>query len=117
MLEDLRAAASILKGRKLAPGVRMIISPSTQWIFNEALKEGLVEVFSSVGATVIPGGCSACPGFVFPLADGERSVGTGTRNEPGRMGSHNAEIFLANPLTVAASAVTGRITDPRELMD
>jgi 3-isopropylmalate/(R)-2-methylmalate dehydratase large subunit len=80
---------------------------------NLATQEGLVELFTQSGATVLPPGCSACAGSVAPIADGELCISTSTRNEPGRMGSKvDTEIYLANAATVAASAVAGKITVP-----
>ena len=76
-----------------------------------------MDIFVHAGVTILPPGCSVCGGGVSPLADGERAIATVTRNESGRMGSQKAEIYLASPATVAASAVAGKITDPRRLMD
>ena len=112
-LHDLRHAAAELKGQRIAPGVRFFIAPSTQRTMNLATQEGLVDVFTQAGATILPPGCSACAGSVAPIADGERCITTSTRNEPGRMGSKvETEIYLANAATVAASAVAGKITVP-----
>ena len=80
-----------------------------------AAREGLLEVFTEAGAIMSPPGCGVCAaGFIAPLASGETSINTGTVNEPGRLGAKDADIYLASPLTVAASAVRGCITDPRE---
>ncbi len=112
-LQDLRQAAAELKDRQVAPGVRLLIAPSTQRVLNLATKEGLVEIMTHAGATILPPGCSACAGSVAPIADGERCISTSTRNEPGRMGSKvDTEIYLANAATVAASAVAGKIAVP-----
>jgi 3-isopropylmalate/(R)-2-methylmalate dehydratase large subunit len=115
-LSDLREAARVLKQRKIHPEVRFYVTPSTQEVFSQASAEGLVKIFIDAGAALTAPGCGVCAGGkIGPLADGEVSINTGTRNDYGRLGSTKAEIYLANPATVAASAVTGRITDPREL--
>lgn len=114
-IADLRAAASILRGRRVAPDVRLIVTPGTQEVAAMAAREGLLEVFTEAGAIMSPPGCGVCAaGFIAPLASGETSINTGTVNEPGRLGAKDADIYLASPLTVAASAVRGCITDPRE---
>jgi 3-isopropylmalate/(R)-2-methylmalate dehydratase large subunit len=116
-IEDLRDAASILRGRKVASGVRLIITPGTQEVQGRAAGEGLLAVFADAGATLTAPGCGPCAGGnIGPIASGEVSINTGTRNDPGRLGPSDAEIFLASPLTVAASAVRGRICDPREML-
>lgn len=115
-LEDLRAAAAVLKGRRVHPDVRLFISPATQRYYIEALQEGLIETFASAGAFVLGPTCQPCYGALWPTADGEVRISTSTRNEPGRMGSFKAEIYLANPATVAASAIKGMIADPREFL-
>jgi 3-isopropylmalate/(R)-2-methylmalate dehydratase large subunit len=112
-LEDLRAVAAILRGRQVHPSVRMFISPITQKVYAQAAREGLLEIFSEAGAMVVTSGCGTCWGYVGQLADGEVCVSTTQHNYPGRMGSSQAAIYLANPYTVAASAVEGRVTDPR----
>ena len=113
-MQDLRAAARVLRNRRVAPGVRCLVVPSTVDIYSAAAREGLLEVFSEAGATVYPPCCGPCCGLMGILSDGEVCIGTGTRNEPGRNGSMQAEIFLASAATVAASAVAGSIADPRE---
>jgi 3-isopropylmalate/(R)-2-methylmalate dehydratase large subunit len=115
-MEDLRAAARILKGRKVAKGVRLIVVPASQEIYLSAIQEGVVETIVKAGGVFTHAACGPCFGSLAPLADGEVCIGTGTRNEPGRMGSHNASIYLASAATVAASAVKGHITDPRSLL-
>jgi 3-isopropylmalate/(R)-2-methylmalate dehydratase large subunit len=115
-LSDLREAARVLRQRKIHPEVRFYVTPTTQEVFSQAAAEGLVKVFIDAGAAITAPGCGVCAGGkIGPLADGEVSINTGTRNDYGRLGSMKAEIYLANPATVAASAVTGKITDPREL--
>ncbi len=114
--EDMVEAAAILRGRRVAPGVRMIITPGSREVAERCLREGLMSVFTEAGALVGPPGCGPCAiGRGGPLADEEVCIATVTRNDVGRMGSRKAEIYLASGATVAASAVTGRITDPREL--
>jgi 3-isopropylmalate/(R)-2-methylmalate dehydratase large subunit len=115
-MEDLRMAARILKGRKIHPAVRMIIIPGSRQIQLQALKEGLIEVFLEAHAIVSTPSCGGCSGVQAFLSGKEVCIGTGTRNEPGRMGSFEAQIYLASAATVAASAITGEITDPRKLL-
>ncbi|MSQ72276.1 MAG: homoaconitate hydratase family protein [Betaproteobacteria bacterium] len=117
LLTDLRSAAAVLRGRKIASGVRMFITPATYGIYAEASAEGLLQIFSDAGAIVTAPGCGPCAaGRIAPLAPGETSINTGTRNDPGRLGPSDAQIYLASPASVACSAVAGRITDPREMM-
>lgn len=115
-MEDLKAAARILKNHAVHPDVRLLIVPSSQDIFAEAAREGLLEVFSRAGAAVVTTTCGPCFSGMQPLADGDVCICTGTRNDPGRKGSHAARIYLASALTVAASAVKGEIADPREFL-
>ncbi|MFH1169568.1 MAG: aconitase/3-isopropylmalate dehydratase large subunit family protein [Chloroflexota bacterium] len=115
-LEDVRAAAAVLRGRRVHAGVRMIVCPGTQRVFLEAAREGLIETVLAAGATVAEPGCSICYGASASLAASEVSIATITRNEPGRTGTFEADIYLASPATVAASAVKGEIADPREFL-
>jgi len=116
-ITDLRDAARILKGRKVSAGVRFVVTPGTQQIQARAAAEGLLAIFTDAGAMLTAPGCGPCAGGrTFPLAKGEVSINTGTRNDYGRLGTREAEIYLASPFTVAASAVAGRIVDPRELL-
>ena len=115
-IEDLRAAASILKGRKVAKGVRCIILPGTQDIYLQAVREGLAEIFIEAGAVFSTPTCGPClGGHMGVLAKGERAVSTTNRNFVGRMGHVESEVYLASPAVAAASAVTGYITDPEKL--
>jgi 3-isopropylmalate/(R)-2-methylmalate dehydratase large subunit len=117
MLDDLRVAAAVLRGRQVAPGVRMIVTPATQQVAADAAAEGLIEVFMRAGAMVTTPGCGVCAGGrIGGVTAGEVSIGTGTRNEPGRLGAHEAVLHIAGPATVAASAVTGSIADPRPFL-
>ncbi len=111
----MRAAAAILKGRKVKPGVRLFIIPATQDIYRQCVREGLLDVFAEADAQLAVGTCGPCYGALSPLNDADVCISTGTRNDPGRMGSDKATIYLANAATVAASVVTGAITNPNEL--
>jgi 3-isopropylmalate/(R)-2-methylmalate dehydratase large subunit len=115
-MEDLRAAAAVLRGNKVHAGVRFLIIPASQKIYDDAMKEGLIEVFSAANCYVAVGACGPCYGSIAPLAGTEVCIGTSTRNEPGRMGSNKATIYIANAATVAASAVKGVVADPREFL-
>ncbi|TCO72710.1 aconitase family protein, partial [Marinisporobacter balticus] len=115
-IEDLRVAAEILKGRKVAKGVRTIIFPATQKIYLQAIKEGLVEIFINAGAAFSTPTCGPClGGHMGILAKGERAIATTNRNFVGRMGHPESEVYLSSPAVAAASAVTGEITNPEEL--
>ena len=115
-MEDLRMAASILKGRKVADGVRCIIIPGTQQIYLDAIREGLAETFILAGAIFSMPTCGPClGGHMGVLGKGERAVSTTNRNFVGRMGHIESEIYLASPAVAAASAVTGYLTDPAKL--
>ena len=115
-LEDLRAAAAILKGRKVAKDVRCIVIPGTQTIYLQAMREGLLEIFIEAGAIVSTPTCGPClGGHMGILAENEKAVSTTNRNFIGRMGHITSEIYLASPAVAAASAVTGYITNPDTL--
>jgi 3-isopropylmalate/(R)-2-methylmalate dehydratase large subunit len=115
-IEDLRVAAAILGGRRVAKGLRCIILPATQAIYLQALREGLVEKLVEAGAAVSTPTCGPClGGHMGILAKGERALATTNRNFVGRMGHPESEVYLASPAVAAASAVTGRITDPAEI--
>lgn len=115
-LSDLRAAAEILKGRKVSSGVRCIVIPATQQIYLDALDEGLIRTFIEAGAVVSTPTCGPClGGYMGILAPNERCVSTTNRNFVGRMGDTTSEIYLASPAVAAASAVTGYLSSPEEL--
>jgi 3-isopropylmalate/(R)-2-methylmalate dehydratase large subunit len=115
-IEDLRIAAQILKNRKAASNVRLIIVPATPFIYKQALQEGLLEIFLNAGAVISPPSCGAClGGHLGILAEGERAIATTNRNFVGRMGHPKSEVYLASPAVAAASAVLGRIASPAEL--
>ena len=115
-LEDLRVAAQVLKNQKAAKGVRLIIIPATPWIYRQAIKEGLVEIFLKAGGVVSTPTCGPClGGHMGILAQGERAIATTNRNFVGRMGHPKSEVYLSNPAVAAASAVLGRIGGVEEL--
>ncbi len=117
-LSDLRVAAEILKDHKIHPDVRFIITPGTQEIMSAAESEGLLHLFAEAGAMITQPGCGPCAGGrIGGMANGETSINTGTRNDYGRLGALDAEIYLGSAATVAASAVTGKIADPRDFLN
>lgn len=116
-ISDLAIAAKILSGKKVAPNVRLLVLPASRTIFQDALRLGYIETLSLAGAIFLPTGCGPCLGaHQGVLAPGEKCLSTSNRNFKGRMGCKEAEIYLASPATVAASAITGTITDPRKLL-
>ena len=115
-ISDLRIAAEILRGRKVAPSVRCIVIPATQRIWLQALEEGLLKTFAEAGCVVSTPTCGPClGGYMGILAKGERCVATTNRNFVGRMGHTESEIYLASPAVAAASAVAGTIASPEEM--
>lgn len=113
-IQDLRATAEILKGEQVAPRVRMIVTPASQAIYRQAVKEGLAQIFLDAGATFTSSTCGPCfGGHMGVLAPKEVCISSTNRNYPGRMGSPEAQVYLGSPYTVAASALYGVITDPR----
>jgi len=115
-LSDLRIAAKVMAGRKVKKGVRCLVIPATQKIYLDAMREGLLEQFVLAGAAVSTPTCGPClGGHMGILAKGERAVATTNRNFVGRMGHPESEVYLASPEVAAASALTGRITDPNEV--
>jgi 3-isopropylmalate/(R)-2-methylmalate dehydratase large subunit len=115
-IEDLRAAAEVLDGQHIAQGVRLVVAPASRHVLQEAISTGILASLVDAGASVLTPGCGPCfGGHSGLLGPGERCIGTHNRNFIGRMGSPEAEIYLASPATVAASALAGHITDPRQL--
>ena len=115
-LEDMRAAAAVLKGRKVADGVRCIIIPATQDIYRQSMDEGLFTIFLDAGCAISTPTCGPClGGHMGILADGERAVATTNRNFVGRMGHTGSEVYLASPAVAAASAVAGKIAEPKDI--
>lgn len=116
-LDDLRIAADVLRGRQVAPGVRLIVTPASQQIYRDAMRLGYLQDIADAGAVVTNSTCGACFGYhMGVVGPGEVCLTSSTRNFTGRMGSTEAEIYMASPATVAASAVAGHITDAREVM-
>jgi 3-isopropylmalate/(R)-2-methylmalate dehydratase large subunit len=114
---DLRQAATLLAGRKVAKYTRLIITPATHQVYLQAVREGLVETFLAAGATVTPATCGACAGLhLGVLGAKEVCLSTTNRNFRGRMGHVESQVYLTNPYVAAASALTGEITDPRQLV-
>ncbi len=115
-LEDLRIAADVLRGQKVAPGVRLIVTPASQAVYADAVRKGYVEAIADAGAIVTNSTCGACFGYhMGVLGAGEVCLTASTRNFRGRMGSPDAEIYMASPYTVAASAIAGHVIDPRKV--
>ena len=116
-LDDMRQAAAILKGRRIAPGVRMIVTPASRHVYLQAAREGLIEALTEAGASVEAAGCGTCVNITGHLitGDGDVVITSANRNFKGRLGNPNSEIYIGSSATVAASALTGQITDPREV--
>ena len=112
-IEDLRAAADVLRGRQVKPGFQLHVVPTSQAIMAQAAREGLLETLVEAGAFISSPTCDYCYGRIATMADGQRAVSTGTLNTPGRMGSVKSEIYICNAAVVAASAIEGQIADPR----
>lgn len=116
-MEDLRIAAQILKGQKISKEARLIIAPASRQIMIAAMREGLMEIFLQAGAAVVTPGCGPCVGTHNGVpSDGENVISTANRNFKGRMGNNKAFVYLGSPATVAASVITGQITDPRQFL-
>jgi 3-isopropylmalate/(R)-2-methylmalate dehydratase large subunit len=116
-LSDLRMAAAVLKGRRVAPGVRLLVAPASTRITAEAAADGTLAALTEAGAILLPSGCGACAGYgAGVLAEGEVCISSTARNFKGRMGHGSSKVYLGSPYTVAAAAVAGCIVDPRELL-
>ncbi|MCP2513960.1 3-isopropylmalate dehydratase large subunit [Achromobacter mucicolens] len=115
-LDDLRAAASVLRGRRLADGMQLMVAPASRVDQEQADREGVMQVLRNAGAQVLATSCGACAGYGGSIPDGASVISTTARNFKGRMGSETAQVYLASPYTVAASAVAGRVADPREFL-
>jgi len=114
--EDMRIAAEALRGRRVAPGVRLLVTPASRRELQRALVDGTAAALVEAGATLGPPGCGPCMGrHLGTLGDGDVCLSTGNRNFRGRMGSPDARIYLASPRVAAATALTGRITHPEEV--
>ncbi len=116
-LEDLKVAARILKSRRIKSGLKFIVAPASSSVFMEAMKSGIISTFLKAGCAIVAPGCGPCVGTHCGVpADGEVVISSANRNFKGRMGNPNAFIYLASPATVAASAIEGKITDPRKYL-
>ncbi len=115
---DLKIAAELLRGKKIAPEVRLLISPASKSIWNKCLNDGILSSFAEAGATILASSCGACLGIHSgAIGDDEICISSTNRNFIGRMGSSKGKVYLASPLAVAASAIKGKITDPREFLE
>jgi len=116
MYEDLVTAASILNGRRIAPGVRLFIAPGSERSTKRIVDDGVMKIFIESGAVLLPAGCGPCNDAVIgPVHSGEASISTAANNNAGRFGARDARLYLGSPATVAASAIAGQITDPRSM--
>ena len=117
-MSDLRMAASILKGKELASGVRLLVAPASKKDQNSAKDEGIMKVFEDAGATILPNSCGICAGYGSERLDEDViCISSTARNFQGRMGALSSGVYLGSPYTVAASAITGCITDPRHFIE
>ena len=116
-LDDLELAARIVRGRRVAPGVRFIVTPASQTVYRDAVRAGIIQLLIDAGAMIAPPTCGACGGgHMGVLGPEEVCLTSSTRNFKGRMGDPSSLVYMASPATVAASALTGVITDPREFL-
>ena len=117
-LEDLEAAANVLRGKKVAKGTRLLVIPASSEVLREAMHQGILETLADAGAVIGVPGCGPCMGNHMGIpAPGEVTISSANRNFRGRMGTRDSEIYLASPAVVAASAIAGEIQDPREIVD
>ncbi|MDP6271184.1 MAG: aconitase family protein, partial [Alphaproteobacteria bacterium] len=117
-LLDLQRAAALLKGRQVAPGVRLLVAPASTATTAAAAADGTLATLTAAGAILMPSGCGACAGYgAGVLAAGEVCIAATARNFKGRMGAPDSQVYLASPYSVAAAAVAGRIVDPREFLE
>jgi 3-isopropylmalate/(R)-2-methylmalate dehydratase large subunit len=116
-LEDFALAASILRNKKISSDTRLIVAPASKRVLLQAMDAGYMRIFIEAGGSVLPPGCGACMGLHQGiLGDGEACLSTANRNFKGRMGNPNSFVYLASPATAAATALTGVVTDPREVL-
>lgn len=115
-LHDLRAAAQVLEGRRVAPHTRLMVAPASLREQEQARKEGVIQALHDAGAQLLPLGCGACAGYGSSIPDRSTVISSTARNFRGRMGGGDTQVYLASPYTVAASALRGVIADPREVM-
>ena len=115
-LDDLRFAARVLHGKKIASGVQLMVAPASLQDLAEAKTEGILQSLLDAGATLLPSACGACAGYGSHFAGGQTVISTTARNFKGRMGPASTQVYLASSYTVAASALRGYITDPREVL-
>jgi 3-isopropylmalate/(R)-2-methylmalate dehydratase large subunit len=115
-LEDLRAAARVLAGRRIAPQVQLLVAPASQRDAAQAGVEGVMRQLLDAGATLLPSSCGACAGYGSRIPEGSTVISSTARNFKGRMGAATAQVYLGSPYTVAASALRGQISDPREVL-
>jgi 3-isopropylmalate/(R)-2-methylmalate dehydratase large subunit len=115
-LDDLRAAARVLAGYRIAPGVRLLVAPASVADRDAAERDGVMQRLREAGAELLPSACGACAGYGGAIGDGLRVISSTARNFRGRMGSASTEVYLGSPYTVAASALRGRISDAREVL-
>jgi 3-isopropylmalate/(R)-2-methylmalate dehydratase large subunit len=116
MYEDMLEAARMLKGRTIAAGVRLFIAPGSEQSMKRLAADGVIQTFIEAGAVMLPAGCGPCNDAVIgPVHSGEASISTAANNNFGRFGAKDAQLYLGSPATVAASAIAGRITDPRTI--
>ncbi|MDE2455116.1 MAG: 3-isopropylmalate dehydratase, partial [Burkholderiales bacterium] len=115
-LEDLRAAARVLGGARIAPGVQLLVAPASLRDRDRAEAEGVLATLVDAGATLLPSSCGACAGYGSRIPEGSTVISSTARNFKGRMGAATARVYLGSPYTVAASALRGRIADAREIL-